>query len=182
VRTILSFIAAPFFILGTHFNLLVGGVIVAAAFILDYVDGDLARLKNLESKKGRFFDVVSDRIMIILSIFTLSLGLFRNANNILDLVFGTIVISLLYISELIDTLLEQISARSLRETFNSELEFVSRLFRHFSSGNVYYFGEDFVYSLIIIGCIFNMAHVILILLIVYLSSITFASLYKIMRF
>ena len=182
VRLILSFIAAPFLVIGKHFYLLVGGVIVAAAFILDYVDGDLARLKNLESEKGKLFDVVSDRIIIIVSILSLSLGLFRNTKNIFDLLCGATIISLFYISEVIDALLERMYASSLRETFSSEIELVNKLFRRlFFENNVYYFGEDFLYSLIIIGCIFNLIRLILLLLIFYSSIIVSSCLFKILQ-
>jgi len=182
IRLILSFIAIPFLVSGRSFYLILGGSIVAVSFVLDYVDGDLARLKNLESGKGELFDVVSDRIITIISIFSLSLGLFRNTNNIFDLLSGATVIALLYMSEVIDITLERTCSSSLREKFNSELEFVGRLFGRFGFEDIiYYFGEDFLYSLIIIGCIFNLAHVILPLLILHYSIVELSSLFRILR-
>ena len=179
---ILSFVAAPFLVTGKHFHLLVGGIIVAAAFTLDYVDGDLARLKNLESKRGWFFDVVSDRISIIVSILSLSVGLFGNTKNFFDLLCGAIVISLFYLSDVTDAWLEKIYGSTLQKTYGSEIELVNKLLRRFGLEiNVYYFGEDFLYSLIIIGCVLNLVRFTLLLLIFSTSVLLTSCLYKVLK-
>jgi phosphatidylglycerophosphate synthase len=179
---ILSLVAAPFLVSDRYFHQLSGGVILAAAFTLDYVDGDLARLKNLKSKEGEFFDVVSDRISIIVSILSLSIGLFGNSKNFLDLLLGVMVISLFYISDVADALLEKIYGGTLQKTYSFEIGLVNRLLRRLGLEiNVYYFGEDFLYSLIIIGCVLNQVRLMLLLFTFSTSFLLTSCLYKVLK-
>ena len=181
IRLILTFIAIPFLSLGERFYFQIGGVIVTLAFILDYVDGDLARQQNSTSMKGKFFDVVFDRLSIILSISSMSVGLFRNTMNPFNLFHGAIVISLFYLSDIIDVWLDKTFANSLQGIYRSEIDVFNKLLGRFRVSNVYYFGEDSYYSLIIIGCIFNATHVIFSLLTIGFSVSLTISLFKVAK-
>ena len=61
--TIISFIVsimAAYFILVD--KLIIGGILVWFGLVLDFSDGEIARLKNLQSKFGAWFDGITDRI------------------------------------------------------------------------------------------------------------------------
>jgi len=58
---ITSVIAALFFFLGGYLNLLVGAILAQFSSILDGCDGEIARLKFLETEFGGWFDAVLDR-------------------------------------------------------------------------------------------------------------------------
>ena len=184
-RLILAFSAAPFLIIGKEAYLLLGGIISAASFTFDYVDGDLARQKQLESKTGQLLDVLFDRITIIILVFSLSLGLFRNTMTLFDLLLGIMIISLLYMSEIIDTLLEKIFHSSFRDMYRLEIDsvtgFLRRLGFESEQTNVYLFGEDFLYSLIIIGIVLNVVRYALLLLLLYTSGLVLLSIIKILK-
>jgi len=62
---IAGMIGGAFFIAGTHFWFIMGGVMFAIATILDCLDGMIARLKNMGTYIGRIIDGVSDYITSI---------------------------------------------------------------------------------------------------------------------
>jgi hypothetical protein len=125
--------------------------------------------------------VVFDRLAIILFISSMSVGLFRNTSNPFDLFHGAIVISLFYLSDIIDVWLGKTFANSLQGMYRTEIDTFSKLLGRFRVSNVYYFGEDSYYSLIIIGCIFNIPHVIFSLLTIGFSVSLTISLLKVVK-
>lgn len=56
-----SMVAAGLFSIGDYMSLLVGGLLAQLASIIDGCDGEIARLKYLESPFGGWFDAVLDR-------------------------------------------------------------------------------------------------------------------------
>jgi phosphatidylglycerophosphate synthase len=57
---------------------ILGAILIELAMCLDCVDGPLARLKNLKSDFGQWFDAVSDHIKIFAIYFCLTIGLFKH--------------------------------------------------------------------------------------------------------
>lgn len=49
--------------------------------LLDYVDGEVARCRNQTSKKGAYFDLITDRITFPLMIFFSGLGAYRQLDD-----------------------------------------------------------------------------------------------------
>ena len=58
---IISLIASSFFFLGSYFYLAIGGILAQISSIIDGCDGEVARLKYMESNFGGWFDAVLDR-------------------------------------------------------------------------------------------------------------------------
>ena len=58
---ILSLIASLFFFLGGYINLATGAVLAQMSSIIDGCDGEVARLKHMESDFGKWLDAVLDR-------------------------------------------------------------------------------------------------------------------------
>ncbi len=96
-------ILAGILILLKHF--VIGGILVQVSSIIDGVDGELARAKNMSSPKGAFIDSMLDRlvdIFIIASIIIIVLQL--NNTSTLELIYsiaaitGSIMVSYLHAS------------------------------------------------------------------------------------
>ncbi len=75
---IFRLISALFFVQGQYIFLVIGAIIFEISYGLDCVDGSVARLKNLTSNVGAFFDHITDTLGICINLFALALG-----NNIL---------------------------------------------------------------------------------------------------
>jgi len=86
--TILSFIlnitSAIFFFHGTPFSLILGALLFESSFILDYVDGTLARLTHSVSEFGRKLDVLGGYLYSNFALVALliSQGLLKNNFNL----------------------------------------------------------------------------------------------------
>ena len=87
-------IAAAYFIsTGIPLYLIIGGILVQLSFTFDCVDGEIARLKKLSSKKGAWFEDVSDELKNILLFFGITAGLYNQTGNWLVWMFGFIAVS-----------------------------------------------------------------------------------------
>jgi len=56
--------------------------------LLDYVDGEVARCRELTSVSGAYFDLVTDRITFPLFVFCSALGLYRRVDDPTALILG----------------------------------------------------------------------------------------------
>jgi len=69
---------------------ILGALLLNIYVILDHVDGDLARAKNILSEKGYFLDRVSHTLMRGLLPLAMSIGLWRHYNESYILIIGII--------------------------------------------------------------------------------------------
>lgn len=65
-----------------------GAVLLFYKNVLDKVDGSLARAKGLDSRRGRFYDSISDFIVTFASFTAISYILYRKYNSPIAYVFG----------------------------------------------------------------------------------------------
>jgi len=72
-------IIAAYFILTN--KLIVGGILVWLGLIFDFVDGEIARLKNLQSNFGEWFDGVLDRVGDIFIMGAIAINVFFHNQN-----------------------------------------------------------------------------------------------------
>lgn len=83
-----ALVAATFFGLGTHANLIIGFILLQIAMILDYCDGQVARLKGLGSQRGAWFDVLLGMIQNNLIVLGIIIGLLHtHASSQSDLIW-----------------------------------------------------------------------------------------------
>jgi len=69
VSGLLGVIAGVFFVIGGHWNGILGAAFLHLSFIFDYVDGEVARYKKQSSPKGEFLDgVILDFIHVFIFI------------------------------------------------------------------------------------------------------------------
>ena len=67
---------------------LLGALILELYYIIDAVDGQLARYKKLSSMTGGYFDYVSNYIVYPCVFFCIGLGLIRHSGDVLPIVFA----------------------------------------------------------------------------------------------
>jgi hypothetical protein len=69
--------AAVFYAIGDRFYTALAGILVTLKDLLDSADGQLARAKNLYSRRGRFIDSIGDFVVDVLIFGAITLTLFR---------------------------------------------------------------------------------------------------------
>ena len=87
-----ALIGALFFSFGGYVNFVIGAILIQIGMILDYSDGQVARLKKLGSKRGAWFDVVLGMIQNNLIILGIVLGLYKEMQNITIWLIGFITL------------------------------------------------------------------------------------------
>ena len=73
----MCFIACAFISLGVQPFLIIGAVLVQLVFILDCLDGQLARYRNAGSNFGAWYDRVTDRVKDFLIYFSIAWGHYK---------------------------------------------------------------------------------------------------------
>ena len=140
---ILSIIGAFFFLQGGYKNIVIGALFAFGYIIFDFVDGEIARAKNMISKKGYYMDVLVGFINYPMLIFCLAYGL---KNNI-ALIFALLAIiaypmqyAIIYFykSEIIK------SKGKISLPVSSKLDFIR-----------YVYGSSLFYPLLLIFCLIN---------------------------
>jgi phosphatidylglycerophosphate synthase len=90
ISFLIGVIAAYFISSGVWRDLIIGGILVLLSYIIDNVDGEIARLKGLGSAKGAFIDNSLDRIKEGIIFFAISMAFYAQTQNYLAWVFGFI--------------------------------------------------------------------------------------------
>lgn len=70
-------ISAAFFSMGGYLNCLLGAALFQLSYTLDNCDGELARLKNMKTNFGRYFDVTSDFVVYTALFSGITIGLYK---------------------------------------------------------------------------------------------------------
>lgn len=94
-------LAASFMIIQQSFPVVItGAVLLFYKNVLDKVDGSLARAKGLDSRRGRFYDSISDFIVTLASFTAIAYSLYAEYNSIyiVAAVYAAMVTSMLQCS------------------------------------------------------------------------------------
>jgi phosphatidylglycerophosphate synthase len=90
--TVMSFIfgllSACCFLNGTRYYLIAGALLFEFSFILDCIDGRIARLKGLKSIFGAYLDIMSDITKYFFIILALSYGQYLLTKDVIYLLYG----------------------------------------------------------------------------------------------
>jgi len=114
----IGLISAKFFLQGTHENSIIGAGLLLLSAWIDCTDGEVARLKFLESKIGGILDIICDNLVHFAVFFAIGMGLYQSTgDNIFVLlgalaVFGSLVSFLILSSSIIDKK-EKVSANAV---------------------------------------------------------------------
>jgi phosphatidylglycerophosphate synthase len=85
---ILAFIAAIFYFRADYASLVIGTIFLNLSYLLDCVDGELARYKKLNSAFGAWWDLVCDKITEYAIFASLTLGLYFRTTDPTILILG----------------------------------------------------------------------------------------------
>ena len=114
----LSLIGAFFFFHKGYLNLLIGAILAQVASIIDGCDGEIARLKFLETEFGGWFDAVLDRYADAFLLFGLTYHTYQVISNPVIMIIGFLAIigSLInsYTADKYDTLMKSRGGRYFR--------------------------------------------------------------------
>ena len=77
----LCFVSGFFIATGTSTNLIIGAILIQLVFVLDCLDGQLARYRNAGTNFGAWFDRVTDRVKDFIIYFSICWGHFHIYND-----------------------------------------------------------------------------------------------------
>jgi hypothetical protein len=80
--------AAFFYAIGDNVSTILAGILVTMKDLLDSADGQLARAKNLYSRRGRFIDSIGDFIVDLLIFGAITLALCRSEYSLQTILLG----------------------------------------------------------------------------------------------
>lgn len=78
----IGLVAAYFFAKGNHTSLIIGAMLVQLSFVVDCMDGQLARYRQQFSNLGAWLDRISDRVKDFIYFFALAWGFFHQHSNV----------------------------------------------------------------------------------------------------
>lgn len=85
---LIGLISLPFFAIGSYASILIGALILQVHYIFDHIDGNVARLMNKKTKRGKYLDFVPNIFVNPLVLLLLGYGHFISSGNIDYLLFG----------------------------------------------------------------------------------------------
>lgn len=85
-----SIVAGAFFSLGEWSYLAIGYIFLQLTYLLDHVDGNLARYTGKSSEFGRWVDEITNKLHKFFFVLGVSVGLFRMTNNAFYLILGSV--------------------------------------------------------------------------------------------
>lgn len=134
---ITSFIGALFFYVGEYIFLIIGGILVQLSSIIDGCDGEVARLKLIQTKYGGWFDAVLDRYADAIIIFGMIHGHWILYNNLIIWTIG--------FAALVGSFLNSYTADKYDAIFENRIEKISK----------WRMGRDVRLFLILLGALSN---------------------------
>ena len=90
ISFIIGLLSAYSFLKGTWYYLIAGAILFEISFMLDFVDGGIARLKGLTSKFGMYLDTVSDFTKFLFITLCLAYGQYFLTNDKSFLFYGNL--------------------------------------------------------------------------------------------
>lgn len=144
---LISMLGAFFFFLGGYVNLIIGGILAQFSSVVDGCDGEIARLKFLETEFGGWFDAVLDRYADAFLIFGLTYYLYSLSGNRLHLSIGFLAI--------IGTFMNSYTADKYDGLMKKKIE---------SKGHRFRMGRDVRVFIIFLGAIINQVVLTLVLI------------------
>ena len=98
---VISLMSTPFFLVNERGYLILGAVILNAGYILDYVDGEIARTMKETSKFGKWLDFTFDRILDGIVFTIIIIGVYLSTGNILMGFLGLITLVLRFLIDIL---------------------------------------------------------------------------------
>ncbi len=103
ISLIIGLLGCIFFSFGTEIYLLWGAILLQFWYLLDHVDGQIARYRKQESVTGIFFDYITHHIIHIGVFIGIGWGVYSHTSEVVYILFGTITaISILVLNLVYD--------------------------------------------------------------------------------
>lgn len=161
ISLLIGLAAIPFFAIGGYINLVIGAILLNFAYTMDCVDGEIAKLKNMQSEFGATFDFITDIAVEPPVYFAITLGLYMQFREIWIWALGFLVIYGVLMSHYILQYLDGIKISSKGDTHTTTRDVVEKTIEKITLGKIhfnpmkhvyFYGGTD--YLIILIGTIF----------------------------
>ena len=85
---LIGLLSIPFFAFGTYLSIILGGIIFQIHYLVDHIDGNIARAKNKKSWRGKYLDFIPNILVNPLILIALGFGIFRTTGNLNYLIMG----------------------------------------------------------------------------------------------
>ena len=92
ISLILGIIAAVIFSLGGHTHTITAGLIFFLCIVFDQCDGEVARIKNMETEFGRSFDIIVDSIVSAAIVAGITFALYKASGSGFHIIIGLLAI------------------------------------------------------------------------------------------
>ena len=155
---ITGIIASYLFTFGAYLYYILGFLVLQFWFILDHVDGELARYWKKTSMKGVFLDKINHHMIHPLIFLCIGIGLYKQFNNSLMLILGGFTAYFLLLQDLINIdKRDSISSEKLIKSklSNEESEFKASLFKKITA---IVYKVPGIMNIITLGAIFNLLY------------------------
>jgi phosphatidylglycerophosphate synthase len=96
ISGVFGVVGAYMLVIDEHLYLFIASVFIQVYTILDLVDGDIAREKEMQSYFGMWMDIFFDKLIDFLIIIFLSIGVFINTDNPLFLIYGIALMGFIF--------------------------------------------------------------------------------------
>jgi len=158
---VIGLIAALFFAFGEYRFLIIGGILTFLSYLLDNVDGETARLKNMVTSKGGFLDASFDRTIEGVLILGICFGIYSQTANPIIGLYGIIALIGIYMSEMIPMMANRYFEKGTLAKEHSKL-FLAGIFEKLRIKKSFLtLGVDFRFSIIAIGAVLNQLIIVL---------------------
>jgi phosphatidylglycerophosphate synthase len=88
IMILIGLAALPFFAIGGYLYIIIGALILQIHYIFDHIDGNVARLMNKKSKRGKYLDFVPNILVNPLVFAFLGYGHYMTFGNVYYLLLG----------------------------------------------------------------------------------------------
>ena len=105
ISLILGLIAAVIFSFGGHTHTITAGLIFFLCIVFDQCDGEVARIKNMETEFGRSFDIIVDSIVSAAIVAGITFALYKASGSGFHIIIGLLAITGISISIFLATYL-----------------------------------------------------------------------------
>ena len=157
---ILGIIGSYFISSGEWNYLIIGGALIPFSYIMDSVDGEIARLKNWGSKKGGFLDSMLDRVKEGIIFLALSIALYKQTGNALAWTLGFIALFSVMMTNTVLQAAGKLDRKVLRSTHES-LPIIKKLKAMGIKQSFFSLGVDFHLFFIGVGVALNQIEMVL---------------------
>lgn len=157
---ILAIIGGVLFSFGIYLYSIIAMLLVQIYQILDCVDGEIARMKNIQCKYGEWVELNTDMVIVLPLFLGISIGVYRDTHDLLTLILGTIVIANMYLVEV---------TRAYRAIFTKkdEIRDVIGELRRFGVMRHFAYCKSNVYLLMILFALLNKMFLFLLFIAIY---------------